>query len=115
PARGPPGDQGGGGSRRPHGGARVAAGDAVKRLSLVFAHPDDDSFGVSGSVAMHRDDAEVQVILATSGEAGMIADPSLAERENLGEVREGESHASYAALGVSPEQHFLRYPDGGLA
>jgi LmbE family N-acetylglucosaminyl deacetylase len=86
-----------------------------RRLSLVFAHPDDDSFGLGGSIAKHRDDTEVQVILATSGEAGMIADPSLATRENLGQVREGESRASYAALGVTPQQHFLRYPDGGLA
>jgi LmbE family N-acetylglucosaminyl deacetylase len=85
-----------------------------RRLSLVFAHPDDDSFGLGGTIALHRDDVDVQVILATSGEAGMIADPSLATRENLGEVREGESQASYRALGVEPEQHFLRYPDGGL-
>ena len=44
----------------------------------------------------------------------MIADPSLATRENLEEVREEESRASYRAIGVKPEQHFLRYPDGGL-
>jgi LmbE family N-acetylglucosaminyl deacetylase len=86
----------------------------VKRLALVFAHPDDDSFGVAGSIAMHPDDLELLVVLATSGEAGMIADPSLATRENLGEVREEESRASYRALGVKPEQHFLRYPDGRL-
>jgi len=56
----------------------------------------------------------VLVVLATSGGAGMIADPSLATRENLEEVREEESRASYRAIGVKPEQHFLRYPDGGL-
>jgi len=86
----------------------------VSRLALVFAHPDDDSFGVSGSMAMHRDDLEALVVLATSGEAGMIADPSLSTRENLGAVREEESRASYRAIGVAPEHHFLRYPDGGL-
>src|SRR5207248_10024255 len=107
-------DQGDPRPARTHRRPRAAAGGDVKRLALVFAHPDDDSFGVSGSVALHRDDVEVQVILATSGEAGMIADPSLATRENLGEVREEESRASYRALGVKPEHHFLRYPDGGL-
>jgi LmbE family N-acetylglucosaminyl deacetylase len=86
----------------------------VKRLAVAFAHPDDDTFGVGGTVAVHRDDLELCVITATSGEAGMIADPSLATRENLGEVREEESRASYRALGVQPEQHFLRHPDGGL-
>jgi LmbE family N-acetylglucosaminyl deacetylase len=87
----------------------------ARRLSLVFAHPDDDTFGVGGSIAKHRDDLDLQVILATSGEAGIIADPSLATRENLGQVREEESRASYRALGVEPELHFLRFPDGGLA
>jgi LmbE family N-acetylglucosaminyl deacetylase len=80
----------------------------------VFAHPDDDTFGVAGSMATHRDELDVLVVLATSGEAGLIADPSLATRENLGDVREEESRASYRAIGVKPEQHFLRYPDGGL-
>ena len=86
----------------------------MRKLALVFAHPDDDTFGVGGSVAKHRDELELQVVLASSGEAGMIADPSLATRENLGKVREGECRASYGALGIEPELHFLRYPDGGL-
>ena len=86
----------------------------MRKLSLVFAHPDDDTFGVAGSILEQGDELELQVILATSGEAGMIADPSLATRENLGSVREAESRASYRALGVEPELHFLRYADGGL-
>ena len=86
----------------------------MRRLAVVFAHPDDDTFGVAGSVAMHRDELRLQVVMATSGEAGMIADPSLATRENLGAVREEESRSSYRALGVEPEFHFLRHPDGGL-
>jgi LmbE family N-acetylglucosaminyl deacetylase len=86
----------------------------TKRLALVFAHPDDDSFGVGGTVAAHRDDLELLVVLATSGDAGLIADPSLATRENLGEVREEEARASYRALGVQPDLVFLRHPDGKL-
>src|SRR5213593_1382451 len=87
----------------------------MARLAAVFAHPDDDTFGIGGTVALHRDDLDLLVVQATSGEAGLIADPSLATRENLGEVRDQESRASYAALGVEPELHFLGYPDGGLA
>lgn len=88
------------------------------RLAAVFAHPDDDSFGVSGTAALHADDEdfELAVILATSGEAGEIADASLATRENLARIREAEDRAAWAALGVVPaHHHFLRYPDGGLA
>jgi LmbE family N-acetylglucosaminyl deacetylase len=83
----------------------------------VFAHPDDDAFGVFGSILLHVDEGlEVMTVLATRGEAGPIADPSLATRENLGEVREREAHAAYQALGAADVRlHFLGYPDGGVA
>ena len=88
----------------------------TKRLAAVFAHPDDDTYGVSGSVALHASSGiEVTVILATSGEAGGIADPSLATPETLATVREAEDRASWAEIGVVPAIHFLRYPDGGVA
>lgn len=86
----------------------------TKRLAAVFAHPDDDTYGVGGTAARHAGDLEVTVILATSGEAGQIADPSLATRETLGPVREAEDRASWGELGVTATHHFLRYPDGGL-
>jgi LmbE family N-acetylglucosaminyl deacetylase len=55
-------------------------------------------------------------VLATRGEAGPIADPSLATREKLGQVREGEARRAYAALGYpNLPLHFLGYPDGGVA
>mgnify|MGYP000669322477 FL=1 len=88
------------------------------RLAAVFAHPDDDTFGIAGTVALHADDPgfALAVVLATSGEAGRIADASLATPETLGAVREAEDRASWEALGVRPELlAFLRYPDGGLA
>jgi len=89
---------------------------AAKRLAAVFAHPDDDTYGVSGSVALHASSGiEVTVVLATSGEAGGIADPSLATPETLAAVREAEDRASWAEIGVTPAIHFLRYPDGGVA
>lgn len=88
-----------------------------KRVAGVFAHPDDDTYGVGGSLALHADDPELQitVIMTTSGDAGRIADPSLASRETLGSVREGEDLASWRALGLEPEIHFLRHPDGHVA
>lgn len=86
------------------------------RIACVFAHPDDDTYGVGGTLAMHLEgDLELTVILATSGEAGRIYDPSLATRETLGAVREGEDRAAWRTLGVEPELRFLRYPDGGVA
>lgn len=87
----------------------------MRRVACVFAHPDDETFGVGGSLALHaRDEVELTVILATSGEAGRIADASLATRETLASVREAEDLASWRALGLDPDVRFLRHPDGGL-
>jgi len=88
-----------------------------RRLAAVFAHPDDDAFAITGTVALHADDPGFRfaLVLATSGERGMIADPALATRETLGEVREREALAGWRALGREPDRlGFLRYPDGGL-
>jgi LmbE family N-acetylglucosaminyl deacetylase len=88
----------------------------VRRVACVFAHPDDDTYGVAGSLALHaNDELQLTVIMATSGGAGRIADPSLATRETLGRVREAEDVASWRALGFDPDVRFLRHPDGGLA
>jgi LmbE family N-acetylglucosaminyl deacetylase len=87
-------------------------------MAAVFAHPDDDTFAVSGTVAIHAGDPGFRFTLihATSGEAGEIADPSLATPETLGAVREEEDRRSWRTLGREPDRHeWLRYPDGGLA
>ncbi len=85
------------------------------RLAAVYAHPDDDTYGVGGTLALNPE-VDYTLIVATSGDAGMISDPSLATKENLAEVREQEERDSLAALGVNdPEIHFLRYPDMGLS
>jgi LmbE family N-acetylglucosaminyl deacetylase len=85
------------------------------RLAGVFAHPDDDTFGLAGTVAMGRGEIEYTVVVATSGESGQISDPSLAARGNLAEVREEEERQALRAAGAADARvHFLRYPDGGL-
>ena len=86
----------------------------MRRVACVFAHPDDDTFGAAASLALHAGDIDLTVVLATSGEAGQIADPSLASRDDLGRVREAEDEASWRALGLEPDLRFLRHPDGGL-
>jgi LmbE family N-acetylglucosaminyl deacetylase len=88
-----------------------------RRLATVVAHPDDDTFACSGTVALHAHERGLRFALVhvTSGEGGMISDPSLAAPENLGEVREEEDRRSWIALGRVPDRHeFLRYPDGGV-
>jgi LmbE family N-acetylglucosaminyl deacetylase len=71
---------------------------------------------LAGTYLLGGDDLELTVVVVSSGEAGMIADPSLATRENLAEVREAEERASLATAGQADAAvHFLRYPDGGVA
>ena len=89
-----------------------------RRLAVVVAHPDDDTFGASGTVALHAHDPEFRfgLVHATSGEAGMISGGSDATRTTLGEVREQEDRRSWQVLGREPDRHdWLRYPDGGLS
>lgn len=88
----------------------------LERVACIFAHPDDDTYGAGGALAIHAGpELELTVILTTSGEAGLIADASLATRENLAVVREEEDRESWRALGMDPAIHFLRHPDGGVA
>lgn len=83
-------------------------------LVTVFAHPDDETFSVGGSVAAAVDaGARVIAICATRGEVGEIADSTLATAETLGQVREAELRAACAELGVH-DVRFLGYRDSGM-
>jgi LmbE family N-acetylglucosaminyl deacetylase len=89
----------------------------ARRLAAIVAHPDDDTWGVAGTVALHADDPALRFVLVhvTSGEAGQIADGSGATRETLGAVREREDRRSWAALGREPDRHeWFRLPDHGV-
>lgn len=95
--------------------SHMESSPSAPRLMAIFAHPDDETFGVAGTMfrAVNRG-YPVAVVSATRGEAGEIADPALATRENLGQVRERELRAACAAVGVS-DVSFLDYIDGQLA
>jgi N-acetyl-1-D-myo-inositol-2-amino-2-deoxy-alpha-D-glucopyranoside deacetylase len=82
----------------------------------VFAHPDDETFGIGGTLVRYGADRDVRVVLicATRGEAGEISDPALATPERLGEVREQELRCACQKLGVD-DLFFLDYRDSGMA
>ena len=85
-----------------------------RTLLAVFAHPDDESFGIGGTLARYAAEG-VRVVLAcaTMGEAGEIKDPSLGTVEQLAEIRERELRCACDALGIS-ELHLLGYRDSGM-
>ena len=81
---------------------------------LVYAHPDDEVFGAAGTmIALRERGVPVTLVCATRGEAGEIADPSLATPETLPAVREGELRAAMAELGVD-DVRLLGYRDSGM-
>ncbi len=86
-----------------------------RTLLAVFAHPDDESFGIGGTLAKYAAEG-VRVVLAcaTMGEAGEIKDPSLGTVEQLAEIRERELRCACDVLGIS-ELHLLGYRDSGMA
>ncbi len=86
-----------------------------RTLLAVFAHPDDESFGIGGTLARYAAEG-VHVVLAcaTLGEAGEVKDPSLGTREQLAEIRERELRCACDVLGIS-ELHLLGYRDSGMA
>lgn len=95
----------------------MASGSA-RTLMLVVAHPDDDAYGLAGTVALHADDPEFRFVLvhATDGAAGDIAPGFPATRETLGGIRREECNRAWRALGREPDRHdWLDYDDGAVA
>lgn len=89
-----------------------------RTLVAVFAHPDDDAYGIAGTVALHADDPEFRfvLVLATDGGAGDIREGFAATRATLGAIRRAEDEAAWRALGRVPDRHeWLGYDDGAVS
>jgi LmbE family N-acetylglucosaminyl deacetylase len=89
------------------------AAPASRRMLVVVAHPDDETFGM-GSLIAHEAARGVQVVVccATRGEAGEAPD-WLADGEDLGAVRAAELRDAAVALGAS-RVILLDFADSGM-
>ena len=85
----------------------------MKRLLIVFAHPDDESLFAGAMARYVRQGVRVSLACITKGEAGEISDPSLATPANLGSTREAELRCACDVIGVS-DLHLLGYCDSGM-
>lgn len=84
-------------------------------LMAIYAHPDDETFGVGGTMAHYAGrGVAVTMICATRGEVGEIAAGSDATPETLGAYREQELRDAMAILGVH-DVRFLDFRDSGMA
>lgn len=79
---------------------------------VILAHPDDESFGPGGTVALLSQSHDVYLFCATKGEAG--EDHSEKSNRSLPEKRAQELREASAILGVR-EVIFLGYKDGELS
>lgn len=91
----------------------VPAGEL--RLMCVLAHPDDESLGTGGALALcAAEGVATYVVTATRGERGRFGDAVQSPGpEVVGRVREAELRAAARELGVR-EVSFLDYLDGEL-
>lgn len=85
-----------------------------KTLLCVLAHPDDETFGMGGTLALYaRQGVDIHLICATRGEAGEV-DPVYQETvKSTACLRTQELRCAAQVLGIS-HLHFLNYRDSGM-
>lgn len=87
------------------------------RILCIFAHPDDESAGIGGTIArLTQEGHEVHIISATDGGAGEIMEKAQSQLQkhnnHLGSLRREEFSRACSALGATGE--ILDFIDGGI-
>jgi LmbE family N-acetylglucosaminyl deacetylase len=86
------------------------AGGAARGLLAIFAHPDDETFGAGGALALAAaSGVPTWLVCATDGDLGGVE----GARELDPELRRGELRCAMTALGMA-EPLFLGYGDSGM-
>ena len=86
--------------------------DPLKRVLVVFSHPDDAEFGAAPAIAaLAARGARIDYVVTTDGGKG-TDDPAVSPDE-LAAIRIAEQRAAADVLGVTEIVH-LGYPDGYL-
>ncbi len=85
-----------------------------QRLIFVGAHPDDESFGLGGTLAQYAlAGAKVHYACATRGEVGGVAPELMVGHATVGDLRWSEMLCAAKALGLTDVIH-LGYRDSGM-
>lgn len=85
-----------------------------RRLMMAYAHPDDESFGPSGTIIHYsRNQTAVHYVCATRGEAGDVDPALLSGYGSVADLRTRELMCAARHLGLSAV-HFLDYHDSGM-
>lgn len=83
-----------------------------KQVLVIFPHPDDEAFGVSGTIALHNQNGTpVTYACLTLGEMGRnMGNPPFATRESLPLIRKQELQNAAKILGIT-DLRMLGYRD----
>lgn len=88
--------------------------DNKKILMAVLAHPDDETFGMGGTLAYYASlGVEVHLVCATRGEVGDVDSDMMQGYSEIAQLREHELRCAAHELGIS-QVHFLDYRDSGM-
>lgn len=83
-------------------------------MLAVLAHPDDESFGMGGTLALYaRRGWDVYLVCATRGEVGDVDQEKMKGFDSIAELRAGELRCAASHLGLK-DFFFLGYRDSGM-
>ena len=83
-------------------------------ILAVLAHPDDESFGMGGTLALYAErGVDVHLICATRGEVGEMEEKYMQGFHSIAERRESELRCAAGILGLEGV-YFLDYRDSGM-
>ena len=86
----------------------------TKTILAVLAHPDDESFGLGGTLAFYsRKGYDTYLVCATRGEAGSVDEEHLRGFKDTAEMRTAELECAAAHLRLK-DVMFLGYRDSGM-
>jgi len=85
-----------------------------RTLLAVLAHPDDETFGTGGTLALYATrGVRVHLLCATRGEVGTVEPEKMAGFATIGDLRQHELECAAQHLGLAGV-HFLGYRDSGM-
>lgn len=89
--------------------------DRKFRMLVCLAHPDDETFGMGGTLALYaRRGVEVYLVCGTRGEAGDVDTELLENFSSIAERRESELNCAAEILKLRGV-YFLGFRDSGMA
>jgi LmbE family N-acetylglucosaminyl deacetylase len=86
----------------------------TQTILAVLAHPDDESFGMGGTLALYAErGVDVHLVCATRGEVGEMDEKYMQGFNSIAERREAELRCAAGILGLAGV-YFLDYRDSGM-